>query len=137
MTPKKPTLTASRMAWLASLKPGDPVLLWRQWEGWLTAQCEDQSALDSLGRGRAILVRTTSSGAHPLSAVASGSGFALYKGELDLVIFPSDDRDALAGFWTDKQRRELRNIDWHKVDDSAVQRIADLLRLDAGKEPRP
>ena len=40
MTPKKPSQSAKRSAWLASLKPGDTVYLWRSWDGWLTAKVE-------------------------------------------------------------------------------------------------
>jgi putative intracellular protease/amidase len=40
MTPKKPSQSAKRAVWLASLKPGDSVYLWRSWDGWLTAKVE-------------------------------------------------------------------------------------------------
>ncbi len=33
-TPKKPSLTPARKAWLASLKPGSEALLWRRSCGW-------------------------------------------------------------------------------------------------------
>ena len=136
MTPKKPTLTAARKAWLASLKPGDPVLLWRFTEGWLQAIVADKSQYRR--HIRDLLVEVPGRDMYGrISQVAPCSGSATSAGTLDTVIFPSNDREALAAFWTDEQRRALRNVDWRKVDDSTVQRIADMLRLDAGKESRP
>lgn len=136
MTPKKPTPTAARKAWLASLKPGDPVLLWRINEGWLQAIVTDKSQYRK--HIRDLLVEVPGRDMYGrMSHVAPGSGCATSAGTLDTVIFPSNDRDALAAFWTDEQRRALRNVNWHKVDDSTVQRIADLLRLNTEKEPRP
>ena len=136
MTPKKPTLTAVRKAWLASLKPGDPVLLWRYDEGWLQATVVDTSQYHR--PIRALLIEVPGRNVYGrMSSVAPGSGCATTSGQLATVVYPADDRDALAAFWTDEQRRALRNVDWHKVDDSTVQRIADMLRLDAKKEPRP
>ena len=136
MTPKKPTLTAARKVWLASLKPGNPVLLWRYAEGWLQAIVADKAQY--LRHIRNLLVEVPGRDLYGrMSSVAPGSGCATTSGQLAAVVYPADDRDALAAFWTDEQRRALRNVDWHKVDDSTVQRIADLLRLDAGKEPRP
>ncbi len=136
MTPKKPTLTAARKAWLASLKPGTPVLLWRYAEGWLQAIVADKS--EYRRHIRDLLVEVPGRNHYGrMSSVAPGSGCSTESGTLVAVVYPADDRDALAAFLTDEQRRALHNADWHKVDDSTVQRIADLLRLDAGKEPRP
>ena len=136
MTPKKPTLTAARKVWLASLKPGNPVLLWRYAEGWLQAIVADKAQY--LRHIRNLLVEVPGRDLYGrMSSVAPGSGCATTSGQLVTVVYPADDRDALAAFWTDEQRRALRNTDWHKVDDSTVQRIADMLRLDAKKEPRP
>ena len=136
MTPKKPTLTAARKVWLASLKPGNPVLLWRYAEGWLQAIVADKSQY--LRHIRDLLVDVPGRDLYGrTSSVAPGSGCATTSGQLVTVVYPADDRDALAAFWTDEQRRALRNVDWHKVDDSTVQRIANQLRLDVGKEPRP
>lgn len=136
MTPKKPTLTASRKAWLASLKPGDPVLLWRFTEGWLQAIVAEKS---QYRRHIPNLLIEVPGRDHygRMSSVAPGSGCSTDSGTLVTVVYPADDRDALAAFWTDEQRRALRNVNWHKVDDSTVQRIADLLRLNTEKEPRP
>lgn len=126
MTPKKPTLTAARKVWLASLKPGNPVLLWCYAEGWLQAIVADKSQY--LRHIRDLLVEVTGRDLYGrMSSVAPGSGCATTSGQLAAVVYPADDRDALAAFWTDEQRRALRNVDWHKVDDSTVQRIADLL----------
>ena len=136
MTPKKPTLTAARKVWLASLKPGNPVLLWRYAEGWLQAIVADKAQY--LRHIRNLLVEVPGRDLYGrMSSVAPGSGCATTSGQLAAVVYPADDRDALAAFWTDEQRRALRNVDWHKVDDSTVQRIADLLRLDSATEPRP
>ena len=136
MTPKKPTLTAARKAWLASLKPGTPVLLWRYAEGWLQAIVADKSQYRRHIRDLLVEVPGRDLYGH-MSSVAPGSGCATTSGTLVTVVYPADDRDALAAFWIDEQRRALRNTDWHKVDDSTVQRIADMLRLDTKKEPRP
>ena len=136
MTPKKPTLTAGRKAWLASLKPGDSVLLWRNAEGWLQAIVADKSHYRR--RVPNLLVEVSEQDYYGrMSSVAPGSGCVTASGTLVAVVYPADDRDALAGFWTDEQRRALRNVDWHKVSDSTVQRIADMLRLITKKEPRP
>ena len=136
MIPQKPTLTAARKAWLASLKPGTPVLLWRCAEGWLQAVVADKSRYRRHIRN--LLVEVPGRDPYSrMSSVAPGSGCATTSGQLVTVVYPADDRDALAAFWTNEQRRALRSADWHKVEDSTVQRIADLLRLDAGKEPRP
>ena len=136
MTPKKPTPTAARKAWLASLKPGDPVLLWRYAEGWLQAIVADKSHYQR--RIPNLLIEVPGRNHYGrMSSVAPGSGCSTESGTLVAVVYPADDRDALAAFWTDEQRRALREVNWHKVDDSTVQRIADMLRLDAKKEPRP
>lgn len=136
MTPKKPTPTAARKAWLASLKPGDPVLLWRYAEGWLQAIVADKSHYQR--RIPNLLIEVPGRDHYGrMSSVAPGSGCSTESGTLVTVVYPADDREALAAFRTDEQRRALRNADWHKVDDSTVQRIADMLRLDAEKEPRP
>lgn len=136
MTPKKPTLTAARKAWLASLKPGDPVLLWRLTEGWLQAIVAEKSQYRRHIRN--LLVEVPGRDMYGrMSSVAPGSGCSTSAGTLDTVIFQSTDREALAAFWTDEHRRALRNVDWRKVDDSTIQRIADMLRLITKKEPRP
>jgi hypothetical protein len=130
--PKKPILTAARKVWLASLKPGNPVLLWRYAEGWLQAIVADKSQY--LRHIRDLLVEVPGRDLYGrMSSVAPGSGCATTSGQLAAVVYPADDRDALAAFWTDEQRRALRNVDWHKVDDSTVQCIADMLRLDIAK----
>lgn len=133
MTPKKPTLTTARKAWLASLKPGDPVLLWRYAEGWLQAIVADKSHYQR--RIPSLLIEVPGRDHYGrMSSVAPGSGCATTSGTLVTVVYPADDREAFAAFQTDEQRRALRNVDWHKVDDSTVQRIADMLRLDANED---
>ncbi len=139
MTPKKPSQSAKRAAWLASLKPGDLVYLWRSWDGWLAAKVEAISEYHRNVSKAEIRVVPDGQGTHMRSLLPRGSGVSCVKSQLDQAIFPSDDANAKRGFELDYLRRSLRNMNWRTVTDESLERIRDVLQQQVdseAKEPR-
>ena len=131
MSPKKPTMTAARKEWLASLKIDDKALCWLSgWNGgWyeMTLERRHKDYLQFVYQHpTALAVRAT---------VALG-GCSTEGGKLSTVIFPADDPAAQRGFACDTLRRSFtRSIRWEDVSDAAVEQIAQIISAD--KEPRP
>ena len=131
--PKRPALTPARIAWLASLKPGDDAILWRRGDGWCPVRV-------IAPEGRKPLIRLQ---LHPAdeyygwSVVPSKSGVATEGGHMARAIFPPADAKALRGLEISTSRRWLRDsVRWAKVSDDAILHIADIARVDlAKKEP--
>ena len=139
MTPKKPSQSAKRSAWLASLKPGDSVYLWRSWDGWLDAKVEAISEYHRNVSKAEIRVVPDGLGTHAMrSLLPRGSGVSCVKSQLDQAIFPSDDPKAKHGFDLDNLRRSLRNMNWRTVSDESLERIRNVLQQQVdsdAKEP--
>jgi len=126
MTPKKPTMNAARRAWMQSLKPGDSVLCWAGgWNapGWrlMTVERADPPHLQV----STIREETWGWGA---TFVGATTGYSTEKGKLSAVIYPPDDTMAQEGLRLDNIRRSLRKRSWFDVSDSAVERIAAILK---------
>ena len=124
MTPKKPTMTAARRAWMQSLKVGDPVLGWSvYWSppGWRLMAVE---RLDSPH----LKVSTTREEVWGAAYVGPATGYSTESGKLSAVIYPPDDVKAQEGLRVDNLRRAIRKTAWSVVPDAAVERIAAILQ---------
>lgn len=124
MTPKKPTMTASRRVWVQSLKPGDQVLCWSVYQsapGWRLMSVE---RVDSPH----LKVSTTRDEVWGAAYVGLTTGYSTEQGKLSAVIYPPDDVKAQEGLRVDNLRRAIRKTAWTHVPDSAVEKIAAILR---------
>lgn len=124
MTPKKPTMTAARRAWMNSLKPGDSVLGWSMgWSspGWRLMAVE---RVDSPH----LKVSTTREEIWGAAYVGQTTGYSIERGKLSAVIYPPDDVKAQEGLRVDNLRRAIRKTAWPDVPDAAVERIAAILQ---------
>lgn len=131
MTPKKPTMTVARKAWMQSLKAGDEVLCWSRHyfaNGWflVTVAPPDDS--------NNVRVRILQSGSESFVYVPRGSGCSTQDSKPLAVIFPRDNKEAWQGLQLDNIRRALRKRIWFDVSDSAIERIAEVVRIDDRKK---
>lgn len=116
MTPKKPTLTKDRRAWLKSLKLGDKVIVWQKTDGWRKMwidKCEPR------------FLRARDDGPIRTAWVLRGSGI---ENEYGRFIFPTDDVAALEGLRLDEARRLLSCTKWQEIPDSVVDQIDAILK---------
>ena len=124
MTPKKPTMTAARRAWMNSLKPGDSVLCWSVYcstPGWRLMIVE---RVDSPH----LKVSTTQVEVWGAAYVGQTTGYSTERGNLSAVIYPPDDVKAQEWRRVDTLRRAIRKTAWSDVPDAAVERIAAILQ---------
>ena len=136
MTPKKPSQSAKRSAWLASLKPGDSVYLWQSWYGWSTAKVEAFSDYHRNVSKAEIRVLPDGHVTYMRSLLPRGSGVSCVKSQLSQAIFPNDDSTAKRGFELDDLRRSLRSMNWRTVTDEALERIRDVLQSQVDSEAK-
>ena len=126
MTPKKPTLNDARKAWLASLKPGDEVIVWSDdWRSqiWYRARVVEWADQSSIRLHDGVLGPSGQ-----VAMVSRKSGFSTCAGSLESVIFPTTDATALRGVEVDQLRATIDATRWSDVPDSAVERIAAILQ---------
>jgi len=132
-TPKKPSLTPARKAWLASLKPGSEALLWQRIGGWCRVRIVELQGC----KPHRLWLQLPSGLYNDMGVVPDGSGLATEGGRLARVIFPATDPTAQRGAALDTARLTLGRVNWFRVSDSAVERIADIVRIDTATGAKP